>query len=164
MTDERWARSRGEICVLEARKDGVLLRLLADTLAVDAFTVLRPRLSDDQRRQALERAITHEGKGYDFAFDFRRADRLACTELLYRAYDGIGSIRFALTSRAGRLCLSAEDLLDYALGGDRFDVVLVYGARGNRLVRGERAAGALAASYGAGRAGREGRLRAPSHL
>jgi hypothetical protein len=134
-------------CVLEARKDGVLFRPLHDTFNVDACVVLRPKLTDEQIRDAIARAMTHHGKRYDFEFDFRRSDRLVCTEVIYRAYHGIGDMAFELKSRAGRVCLSAEDLLDYAVDNKFFDLIVVYGSHGNRFVTGERALPTLIASY-----------------
>ena len=134
-------------CVLEARKDGVLYRELEDTLAVDACVVVRPKLEAELLCKALARAMTHQGKGYDFEFDFRRSDKLVCTEVIYRAYHGLGPMSFNLTSRAGRLCLSAEDLLDTAVDGSLFDVVLIYGVDQNQLVEGELARNCLAESY-----------------
>jgi len=147
MSDERWKTSDDPVRVLEARKDGVLFRQLDDTLNVDAFVVLRPRLSKEQLRDGVTRAITHEGKSYDFEFDFRRSDKLVCTEVVYRAYHGIGDIHFELTPRAGRFCLSAEDLLDHAVERRGFEVIAVYGCSGNRFCVGERALEVLLKSY-----------------
>lgn len=144
---ERLARSEGDVCVLEARKDGVLFRELSDTLAVDCFTIIRPKLGREEIRQGLSKAITHEGKDYDFEFDFRRSDKLVCTEVTYRAYHGIGEFQFELKQRAGRLCLSAEDLLDQAVDGTRFEVIAVFGADGDQFVTGPEARAALIASY-----------------
>lgn len=134
-------------CVLEARKDGVLYRTLEDTLGVDCCTVLRPSLSDDDRSRALVRALTHEGKLYDFEFDFTRSDKLACTEVVYRTFHRIGPIVFSLRERAGRFCLAAEDLLDDALDHGWFSIIAVYGVNRNRLVTGDRARETLIASY-----------------
>ncbi len=126
--NEAHARSwTGAIRILEARRDGVLYRLLEDTLSVDAVVVIRPILSAEELRCALERAIVHEGKLFDFAFDFFRADRVVCTEVVYRAFDGIGDIRFQLQERAGRFTLSAEDLLDCALDGRGFRPIALFG-------------------------------------
>jgi len=147
MTHDRWSRSGGDVCILEARKDGVLFRELEETLAVDCCVVIRPRLEEPDMRDAITRAVTHEGKLYDFEFDFSRADRLACTELIYRSLHDAGAIRLSLKERAGRFCLSAEDLLDQAIDGDKFTVVAVYGVGGNKLVRGERARVVLEDSY-----------------
>ena len=126
-------RSQDPKCILEARKDGVLFRELSDTLNVDACTIIRPKLSKQQIRDGIARGMSHEGKEYDFEFDFTRADKLVCTEVVYRAFDGIGDIQLDLTNRSGRLCLSAEDLLDSAVDNQHFTVVAVYGAQGNRF-------------------------------
>ena len=45
--------------------------------------------TEDELRDALGRALSHRGKKYDFDFDFETTDRLVCTELIFRAYDGI---------------------------------------------------------------------------
>jgi len=100
---------------LEARKDGVKWRPAADTLAVDAFVILRPPLDGQGIDAALARAVKHAGKPYDFVFDFRRSDRLACTEVVYRAYQGLAGLDFALVETGGRLCLPAEELIRQAL-------------------------------------------------
>lgn len=116
---------------LEAKKDGVLFRSMSETLQVDAFIVLRPKLDPEFRIGALKRALSHEGKLYDFMFDFRQADRLACTEVVYRSYHGIGPaacpIAFELKKQSGRLCLSAEDLIEQAVSSGCFDKVADYG-------------------------------------
>jgi hypothetical protein len=101
--------------VLEALKDGVWIRSLESPLASDALLVLRPQLSADDIAQSLARGLFHEGKPYDFDFDFTRSDRLVCTEVVYRSYEGVGGASFALTRRAGRLTISAEDLVAMAL-------------------------------------------------
>lgn len=139
---ERWTSERR---VLEARKDGVLLRELTDTLAVDAFTIIRPRIQPHDLGRALARALEHEGKLYNFDFDFFTDDRLVCTEVVYRAYEAVGNISFPLTRRAGRVTLSAEDILRLAIGAGCFEVVAVFGTpgTGDRLVTGIPAQDAL---------------------
>ena len=74
---------------------------------------------------ALARGLFHEGKPYDFDFDFTRSDRLVCTEVVYRSYGGVGGVSFSLTRRAGRLTLAAEDLVDMALARQFFDTLAV---------------------------------------
>jgi hypothetical protein len=121
---ERWI---GDVAVLEAQKDGVRLRPLSETLSVDAFVVLRPKLGTSSITQAIERAMLHEGKKYNFDFDFFNSDRVVCTEVIYRAYDGLEDMEFPLIERAGRKTLSAEDLLDYALDKQTFVPVAIFG-------------------------------------
>jgi len=141
------ARWVGDVCVLEARKDGVRLRPLEDTLNVDMLVVLRPTIDTDEIRAAIERALQHEGKLYNFDFDFFNSDRLVCTELVYRAYDGIGGLEFPLVERAGRKTLSAEDLLDFALDTGAFLPVAVFGVGGDSVVFGERVSELVQSSY-----------------
>ena len=146
---EREARWRSDHRVLEALKDGVLFRPLDQTLAVDAVAVIRPQLGEADIARAIERAAQHEGKLYDFDFDFFRSDRLVCTEVIYRAYDGCGPVRLELTERSGRPTLSAEDLLDLAVDGEGFEPVAVCGAPTcpESLIEGESARGAILRSY-----------------
>lgn len=120
----------GNKCTFEALKDGVLFRPLENTLAVDGFVVLRPTVSQNGIKQAIERIIVHAGKQYNFDFDFFRADRLVCTELMYRAYDGIEHMNIELRERAGRPTLSAEDICDLALETDMFNPVAIFGVSG----------------------------------
>ncbi len=115
------------LSVLEAKKDGVKLRPLSETLAVDAFTVLRPKASSYELKTALTRALTHEGKLYDFLFDFRKAERLACTEVIYRAFHGIGNWNLKLSQCAGHTALSAEDLIRQGLNQELLEVILISG-------------------------------------
>ena len=130
---------------LEAKKDGVKIRPSAETLAVDALVVLRPPLAENDLRHALQRALSHRGKPYDFLFDFRTADRLVCTEVIYRGFHGIDPIRFQLREVGGRLCLPAEEFLDQALACG-FEIILTAGLQGDRLFTGPDAHSAFLAS------------------
>ncbi len=122
--------------VLEAMKDGVLIRSFRSPCSTDSVVILRPQLTLDQIDEALARGMFHEGKSYDFSFDFTRSDRLVCTEVIYRAYQGIGGVSFQLSRRAGRMTLSAGDLLEMALGKIYFRVVGVYAqAAGNQVLQ-----------------------------
>jgi hypothetical protein len=112
--------------VLESKKDGVLIRSLESPYASDSIIVLRPKLERAEIAEALSRGLKHTGKGYDFGFDFSRANRLVCTEVVYRSFDGVGNLRFPLVKRAGRMTLSGNDLVTMSLAGQFFDAVAVY--------------------------------------
>lgn len=73
--------------VIEAVSEGVIFNSLEEALAADYVAVLRPRLSEARKADAIERAFSHVGKPYDFEFDFFSSDKLVCTEVIYRAYD-----------------------------------------------------------------------------
>ena len=141
-----------DICVLESRKDGVRLRPLTDTLSVDKFVVLRPDLDSDVIHQAISRALQHQGKMYNFDFDFFNSDRVVCTELVYRAYDGLGGVNFPLSERAGRKTLSAEDLIDFAVETGTFQPVAIFGVDQceEAICFDDRVEGILLASYRTG--------------
>lgn len=123
---------------LEAKKDGVLLRPAEETLAVDAFIILRPPLDPGLLGTALLRAMDHHGKPYDFSFDFRKSDRLVCTEVIYRAYHGCGPVAFQLREVSARPCLPAEELIAQALE-QGFRVVAACGVGRDEIVTGPRA-------------------------
>ena len=139
------SRAEGSIRFLESKKDGVRFRPAEETLAVDACVVLRPSLEKADLARAIGRAMEHEGKLYDFLFDFRTADRLACTEVIYRGFHGIGPVAFRLKEVSGRKCLPAEDLLDQALGCG-FRLHATAGLEGDQVLFGEAAARAFQAT------------------
>lgn len=112
--------------VVESMKDGVLEREMSSPFGNDSVAVIRPRLESEMIERAIDRARSHVGKPYDFDFDFTRADRLVCTEVVYRSYEGLGQMQFSLTRRAGRETFSAEDLLNLTLIGQMFQPVAVY--------------------------------------
>lgn len=120
-------RETSNIRFLEAKKDGVLFRTIEETLQVDAFTIIRPLLNKEHVAEALNRAISHEGKLYDFLFDFSQSNRLACTAVVYRAYHGVGPVSFSLIQHAGRSCLSAEELIAQATESANFYTFADYG-------------------------------------
>lgn len=144
--EKRW---QGEICILEAKSDGVLFRPLSETLSVDELIIIRPQLLPEEIAKGITRAVQHEGKGYNFDFDFFSSDQLVCTEVVFRAFDGLGDIQFSLIERAGRLSLSAEDILDMALNTAGFKVIAAFGFEGckGEVVTGEKVMGTVRASY-----------------
>jgi hypothetical protein len=129
---------------LEAKKDGVLFRPIGETLRVDAFVALRPPLTEAEMAEALARSFTHAGKPYDFLFDFRTADRLACSEVVYRGFHGVGQVRFQLTEQGGRLCLSTEEFVRQARACG-FRIIAAGGLAGQPLLVDDEAAAAFAA-------------------
>lgn len=112
--------------VLESMKDGVHVRSIDSPFASDSVVVLRPCVAREQIAGALARGLSHWGKAYDFDFDFRRADRLVCTEVIYRAYAGIDNLTIPLTYRAGRPTLSGSDLIKLGIAQEQFSPVAVY--------------------------------------
>ncbi|MCA9212715.1 MAG: hypothetical protein KDB27_06615 [Planctomycetales bacterium] len=115
-----------KLCVIESMKDGVHVRSVSSPLGSDSFVILRPQLQRAEILQAIGRGLRHVGKPYDFNFDFRRSDRLVCTEVVYRSFEGVGPIRFPLVERMGRPTLSGLDLIEMALRRNHFAPVALY--------------------------------------
>ena len=111
--------------------------------------ILRPELSKESLAIALTRVCRHEGKGYNFDFDFFRSDQLVCTEVVYRAFDGLDNINFTLVERAGRYSLSAEDIIDCAMSNKGLQLVAGFGFTGceKRIVSDESATTLVRNSY-----------------
>jgi len=99
-----------EHLILEAVPEGVRMTTLEHCIGVaDSAAVLRPRVTEGEVREAIARGFSHLGKSYDFDFDFFTSDRLVCTELVYRCYDG--AVKFPLVEVMGRRTLPPTELV-----------------------------------------------------
>ena len=94
--------------VMESVSEGVILNSLTESMGADYVAVLRPRLTDAQKGEAIVRAFAHRGRPYDFEFDFFSSDKLVCTELVYRSYEGL--LHFDLVKIMGRDTLPALEI------------------------------------------------------
>jgi hypothetical protein len=126
--DEACAWNAGEPhpCVLEAIKDGVRIRSVNSALNSDSVVVIRPIMAPADIALAISRGLMHEGKPYDFDFDFCYSHRLVCTEVVYRAYEGVAGTQFDLRRHVGRFALAAGDLLRMALARRCFEIQAAY--------------------------------------
>jgi len=114
--------------MIEAIAEGVKfsnLEYVMDT-HINRLLVIRPRLTGQQRILYLSRVFSYLGQEYDFEFDFADASRQVCTELVYRALNGVDGIEFKLSHHAGRLSMTADDMIHYWLkdNPDGFHFVL----------------------------------------
>ena len=94
--------------VIESVSEEVIFNSVFESLHADYVAILRPRLTDKQKAEAIRRAFSHQGKPYDFEFDFATADKLVCTELVYRSYEGL--LHFDLVRIMGRHTLPAVEI------------------------------------------------------
>jgi hypothetical protein len=94
--------------IIESVSEGVIFNSAGESMHADYVAVLRPRLSREQIAKAILRAFSHQGKPYDFEFDFFTSDKLVCTELIYRAYEGM--VHFDLVRIMGRDTLPALEI------------------------------------------------------
>jgi hypothetical protein len=125
-----------EADMIEAVAEGVIFNNLSHIMDthINRMLVLRPRLSDAERRVFMAEIFSYLGDGYDFRFDFSDSTYQVCTEVIYRAIDGKGGIEFTMTERAGHPTLSADDVANYYLANkpSAFDLIL-YAEEGPQL-------------------------------
>lgn len=96
--------------VIEAMSEGVVFTSVEHSIGeADAVAVLRPRLTEAQKRNAIARAFSHAGKPYDFDFDFFSSDKLVCTEVVYRSYGD--ELNLPLQDILGRQTLPAIEIV-----------------------------------------------------
>lgn len=117
-----------EHVILEAVPRGVRMTTLEHCIGIaDSAAVLRPKVNRAQMHDAIAQAFSHLGKPYDFEFDFFSTDKLVCTELVYRCYDG--AVHFDLVNVMGRMTLPPTELVrmhvnGQAQGHSQFELVM----------------------------------------
>jgi 1-acyl-sn-glycerol-3-phosphate acyltransferase len=100
--------------LIEAMSEGVVFTSAEHSIGeADGVVVLRPRVDEAARREIIARAFDHAGKPYDFDFDFFSADKLVCTEVVYRAV--AGHVELPLVEVLGRRTLPAIEIVRHAL-------------------------------------------------
>ncbi|MBN2476141.1 MAG: 1-acyl-sn-glycerol-3-phosphate acyltransferase [Pirellulales bacterium] len=99
--------------IIEAVSEGVIFSSLEHSIGgADSVAVLRPKVSEAEKNEAIGRAFSFAGRPYDFEFDFETTDMLVCTEVVYRTYGGnSGAIRFPLQEIMGRQTMPAINLV-----------------------------------------------------
>jgi len=102
-----------EHVIIEAVSEGVVFSSLEHSIGgADSAAVLRPRVREEERNEAIARAFSFAGRPYDFEFDFETTDMLVCTEVVFRTYGGnSGPISFPLEEIMGRQTMPAINLV-----------------------------------------------------
>ena len=101
--------------IIEANSDGVRTEELDSYLNGYANRIIafRPNLNDDQIQVILKNLYSFLGIGYDFDFDLTSGEKQACTEIIYRSYNGMGNIDLDLNDILGYTTLTGDNLLSY---------------------------------------------------
>jgi len=117
---------------LEAFRPVVRLVEPEKILQTDAVAILRPKLSLAQRREAARRGVARLGVPFDYWFDNRTKDSLACTELIQYAMPWI---RFDETVSYGRPAVMPDAMVAQGIRGEGLAFVeQVRGVAGGGLV------------------------------
>jgi len=106
----------GPFRVIEAMSEGVVFTSFEHSAACDSLAVLRPRVANPVRAQAILRAFAMHGRPYDFDFDFRTDAAIVCTELVCKAYEPGSatrgrSLRFPVSEILGRQVVPANEMV-----------------------------------------------------
>jgi hypothetical protein len=97
--------------VVEAIGEGVIASTFEHSADADYIGVLRPRLAPAAIGDAIARAFTYVGRPYDFEFDFATDDRIVCTELVYKSFEG--ALHLPVMHLAGRAVTPANDFVRF---------------------------------------------------
>ena len=115
--------------LVEAVAEGVIFNSLEAILDghVSRMVILRPRFTPAEFREMLGTIFEFLGDEYDFDFDFSDASAQCCTEVIYRAVNGLGACKLDLVQRLGRPTLAADDIIHQyvAKPGDAFAFVML---------------------------------------
>ena len=73
--------------IIEAITKGVSFATLECSSNFDFIAVLRPKLDEKAKAEAIMKAFSFIGRPYDFDFDFLTDSELICSELVYKVYE-----------------------------------------------------------------------------
>jgi hypothetical protein len=122
--------------IIEAKRPGVIFTSLEESGNADSIAVLRPRVSKSGRLHAVMTAFSYLGKPYDYNFDFRTDNEVVCSELIYKAYEGVAGLTLTPEEINGRPMLPPNRIgkkFDDELGLDEQELDLVLFLDGNEV-------------------------------
>ena len=111
-----------QAAVIEALRPGVIVQSLYASAQADSLAVLRPKVSKEDRWQAILCALPHHGKPYNYQFDFRTDTALVCSQLVCKAYDDVEGVTLEPKMSNGRLLLSPNEIARKLDGESTSDV------------------------------------------
>ncbi|HEY3054755.1 MAG TPA: YiiX/YebB-like N1pC/P60 family cysteine hydrolase [Thermoanaerobaculia bacterium] len=111
--DANWSQAT----IVEALGEGVITSTFERSAYADAVAVVRPKVAPEKKAEAIARAFQYVGLPYDFEFDFATDNRIVCTELVYKSYEG--SLDLPVMRLAGRSVTPANDYVRWF--DERFD-------------------------------------------
>lgn len=115
------------INVIEALADGVIFNTIQKSAYADSFAALRPKVSKLEKAEAVFKAFRYVGRPYDYDFDFESDNKLVCSEVIYKSYEGI--LKLPIVKITGKKVLPPNTLAkmfdeDSNSENQQFDFVL----------------------------------------
>lgn len=101
--------------VIESISTGVTLTSLKYSAGCDSLAVLRPQIPKPDRAAAVVRAISYQGRPYDYNFDFISDQSLVCTELIVKSFlpgPSKKGLKFPSKNLMGRLITPANAFVE----------------------------------------------------
>ena len=113
--------------IIEANSDGVRTEELDSYLNGYANRIIafRPNLNDDEIQLILKNLYSFLGIDYDFDFDLTSGEKQACTEIIYRSYNGMGNINLDLDDVLGITTLTGDNLLNYFINDGESELIFL---------------------------------------
>jgi hypothetical protein len=128
---------RGDVYrVIEAKRPGVVFASLEESGNADSIAALRPRVSKSDRLRAVATAFRYLGRPYDYNFDFRTDNELVCSELVYKAYEGMEGLTLTPERVNGRPMIPPNSIgkkFAVELGTEEQELDLVLFLDGNEV-------------------------------
>lgn len=89
-----------DLSVIEAIEEGVAVKPINNIGKVDYFSAVRPRISREEKMEAILKAYSFIGQPYDYYLDMESNDAFICTEVIYKSFEK--SISFELDKKLGK--------------------------------------------------------------
>ena len=129
LNEQQTLKIKPEHDIIESVSEGVVTSNFDYILDgyVNRLAIFRPNLSKNEINSAMIKLHSFLGFEYDFNFDLENGEKQACTELIYRAYNGLGTLDFKLNDilGLGLLTLSGDDYLKNLMNNNSVDLILL---------------------------------------
>jgi hypothetical protein len=89
-----------DLSVIEAIEEGVVIKPLSNIAKVDYFSAVRPRISKEEKMNAILKAYSFVGRPYDFFLNMESNDAFVCSEVIYKSFER--SIPFEVEKKLGK--------------------------------------------------------------
>ncbi|MDA3799324.1 MAG: YiiX/YebB-like N1pC/P60 family cysteine hydrolase [Kiritimatiellae bacterium] len=110
--------------VIEAIRPGVILQSLEKSANCDYLAVVRPKITKEQKWNAIMNALSHYKKPYDMNFDFNTDTELVCSELIYKSYMPVKHDMFKTSIINGRPLLPPNEMAKQVIDNPQFETIL----------------------------------------